>query len=109
MKAKRFKSVSVQKIVSEFDVAVMDKALLEGSKAYNHALPSEIHSALEILSWWIGKTKAILRKQQMFQLWKKIARKTMGKNYVDKGEYPAHDKRAGNFFYEYVSLPFFIK
>ncbi|MEA4910918.1 hypothetical protein SDC9_21761 [bioreactor metagenome] len=109
MKTKNFKKIDVQKIISDFDTRVIDEALIEGSKAYNHNLPSEIHSASDILAWWVQKRKVTIRKTQMFQLWKKIARSTMGKNYVDKGEYPAHNKNAGNYLYDYVSLPFFIK
>jgi hypothetical protein len=33
----------------------------------------------------------------------------MGKNYFDKGEYPAYSKIAGNTLYEYVKIPFLIK
>lgn len=109
MKVKRFKRVNVDQIINDFDNAVIDKALQEGSIAYNEKLPSLVHSATEILTWWISKYKVVLRKSQLFQLWKKIARKTMGKNYFDKGEYPAYSKIAGNTLYEYVKIPFLIK
>lgn len=109
MKAKRFKMINVSQIVNDFDNDVMDKALQEGSSAYNHQLPSLVHSATEILNWFVQKRKVVLRKSQLFQLWKKIARKTMGKGYIDKGEYPAHDKTGGNFLYNYVQLPFVLK
>ncbi|MDD3940327.1 MAG: hypothetical protein PHQ01_02000 [Candidatus Pacebacteria bacterium] len=104
MKAKRFKRIDVDQIINDFDNTVIDKALREGSVAYNERLPSLVHSAAEILTCWVSRRKVVLRKSQLFQLWKKIARKTMGENYFDKGEYPVYSKTAGDKLYQYVKI-----
>lgn len=109
MKAKNFKKINVQGIISNFDVSVMDQALLEGSVAYNHNLPSEIHSAADILSWHIQKNKPTFRKRQLFQIWKKIAHASAGPGYSDKKEYPKFLPRANKILAKRILKPFALK
>lgn len=106
MKSKRFKRIDdkvVDRILSDFDNAAIDGAL---SQVYNHKPPSEVHEAVDILYWWVQTKKATLRKSQLYQLWKKLVQKTMGKNYANKDALPSNDKKMGDILYEYMNYPF---
>lgn len=99
MNRKRFGSLSVEKIILDFDKFVK-------TKTNSKEKPSETYTAVEILRWYIQVKKVTLRKKQLFPLWKKIARATAGPGYVDKGEYPKHFQKANEILFKSTSRPF---